>query len=160
MKRILSAIILLFLAVSVAACGAGASPGVRATPARQPVQVTQTKNLVNGMITVGARSYYDIYFYVESGMHGARVAGRFSASGGGGNDILTAVMDDQAFINWKNGHDVTVLYSSGQITIADLNVPVSTGKGYHLVFDNQFSLLTSKKVSTEVNLTWSETQYR
>lgn len=93
-------------------------------------------------------------------MRNARVKGSFKASGGSGNDIRPLIMDDMAYTNWSNKHQVNVLYSSGQLTVADIDVPITTSARYHLVLSNDFSTVSSKNVTTKIDLIWSELRYQ
>ncbi len=144
--------------------GACSSPASTPTPTHTltptPVLVPQSSNLVKGTITVKAGGWYHVSFSVTSAMIGPRVVGSFKASGGSGNDIVALILDDMAYTNWSNGHTVNALYTSGQITVANINVPISTPGTYHLVFSNIFSIFISKDVATKVDLQWSEMQYR
>jgi hypothetical protein len=116
----------------------------------------QSNNLINGNIVVTPGDYYDIPFLVDTNeMQNVRVVGYFAASGGSGNDIEVAILDDMAFINWINGHEVNSLYSSGKITVAEIDVSITTSGKYHLVFHNLFSIISSKNVYANVDLNWS-----
>lgn len=116
----------------------------------------QTSNLINGNIVVTPGDYYDIPFLVDTNeMRNIRVVGSFEASGGSGNDIIALILDDIAFANWINEHQVTSLYNSGKITAADIDVSITISGKYHLVFHNLFSIISSKNVTTRVDLNWS-----
>jgi plastocyanin domain-containing protein len=118
---------------------------------------TKHLNLVNGTITVLPGSSYGVQFSVDTSiMKGVKVEGSFQASGGSGNDIDVLILDEMDFINWSNGHQVSPVYYSGQITIADINVPITQSGDYHLVFGNMFSVISSKNVSAQVDLHWAE----
>jgi hypothetical protein len=93
-------------------------------------------------------------------MTNPRVKGSFTASGGSGNDIETFIFDDMAYTNWVNGHQVNTFYNSGRITVANIDASITTPGKYHLVFNNGFSIFTSKHVSTTVNLEWYELRYQ
>jgi hypothetical protein len=146
----LSLILGLILAL-VVGCGPSTVP-------RQPGQVLvlQTQNLVNGMITVPAGTYYAQPFSVTSRMQSVKVSGSFHASGGSGNDIETYILDDMAYTNWASGHQVNTFYNSGCVTVANIDAPLATPGTYYLVFNNRFSTFASKQVSTTVNLEWYE----
>jgi hypothetical protein len=116
----------------------------------------QSSNLIDGNIVVTPGDYYDIPFLVDtSEMQNIRVVGYFAASGGSGNDIEVAILDDITFTNWINGHQGTSLYNSGKITVAEIDVSITTSGKYHLVFSNTFSIVSSKNVSARVDLNWS-----
>ena len=158
---------LLCLLLVVLSLVLGCSPAQRPSTVPQkaksptPVFVPQSRNLVNATITVGAGSHYDIPFSVDANvMRNVRLVGSFRASGGSGNDIIAIIMDDMTYTNWVNGHKVRVFYSSGKITTANIDVSITTSGKYHLVFSNDFSILSSKDVSTRVELEWSELRYQ
>ncbi len=141
--------------------GCSIQPTLTKTPSPTPVLVPQNQNLVNATITVRNGGHYDVPFSVDtSKMRDIKVSGTFRAYGGFGNDIIALIMDDMAYINWANGHKVSIMYSSGQLTTANINVPITSSGKYHLVFDNNFSILSSKDVSTKIELLWSELKYQ
>jgi len=150
-KRFIAIIVglLTLIIIPLIACS---QSGSGAQVQQQPV--LRTSNLVNGTITVSSGSYYNATFSVIGAMTSCTLTGSFTASGGSGNDIIAVVLDDMAFTNWVNGHQVSTLYNSGQITTSNINVSISTPGTYHLVFSNKFSTFTSKQVSTSVNLNW------
>ena len=160
MKHLVCFVVLGLILLSVIGCGEGGG-GEGGGGQGSPVLVPQSQNLVNGMITVSAGGYYDQPFSVTSSMQNARVTGYFEASGGSGNDIVVLVMDDMMFTNWLNNHQTPVCYNSGQITVANFDMLLCSGSGeYHLVFSNRFSVVSSKSVSTRVDLNWSELRYQ
>jgi len=114
-----------------------------------------TENVVNGLITVGARNYNDYEFTVPSGASGVSVSGSFTASGGSGNDIEVLVMDSTDFVNWSNGHTASAYYDSGQETTGSISASLPAGATYYLVYSNMFSILSSKDVQTTVNLVYT-----
>ena len=148
MKRLVLFVVLGLILLSVIGCSGGGGQGNTDT-------VPQSQNLVNGTITVPAGECYYKSFSVTSIMQNAMVTGSFQASGGSRNDIVTLIMDDMAFNNWVNGHQVQFYYQSGQITVANIDVFLPSGE-YYLVFSNTFSTFTSKNVITRVDLNWSE----
>jgi hypothetical protein len=100
-------------------------------------QTLQNYNLVNGVITVSAGSYYNISFTVTSAMTNPSLTGSFTASGGSGNDIIALMLDDTSLTNWVNGHQVNTFYNSGQLTTSNINVSITTPGTYHLIFSNK-----------------------
>jgi len=119
-----------------------------------PTLVTQSMNLVNGVITVNAGSFYDKPFTIGSGYQNVNVTGSFQASGGSGNDIEVYIFSDMDFTNWSNGHQASNVYDSGKMTVGNISAAMTAGS-YHLVFNNNFSTFTSKQVSTNANLNYS-----
>lgn len=112
---------------------------------------TYTINIVNAVITIRAGSYVAYPVSVTSEMENARLIGTFTASGGSGNDIKVYVMDETNYINWKNGHEAYCYYNSGKVTTGSFTVYLSSGK-YYVIYDNTFSIISDKEVSTRVDL--------
>ncbi len=111
----------------------------------------KTETIVDGVITVEAGKYVDYKFSVPSQ---ASVSGNFTASGGSGNDIRILILDETAYVNWINGHNVSTYYDSGQITIGSITASLPKGN-YYLVYSNTFSTLSAKNVKTKVDVTYT-----
>ena len=107
--------------------------------------------IVNTAFTVKAADAK--YWSFQVGSAGAKVAGRFRAEGGSGNDIKCLILDADSFENWRNGHRVKTYYNSEKITVANINVNLPPGD-YVLVFDNTFSALSNKAVTANVEMRW------
>lgn len=127
--------------------------GASYAPVYVPTQHTIT--IVNDMIRVNAHSYTEYTFSTPVGSTNAYLNGTFTAGGGSGNDIRIYILDEQNFINWRNGHQASTYYNSGQETVGNINANVPSGQTLYLVYDNSFSILSSKEVSTNVSLTYT-----
>ena len=103
-------------------------------------------SVVNGQVTVGPGSTKSFTFAVPSGATSAHVSGSFTASGGGGNDIIAYVKD-----SYGNS-----LYSSGQVSTGNFDVQLVSGSTYSLVFDNTFSTVSTKTISAQANLNYNQ----
>jgi hypothetical protein len=84
-------------------------------------------------------------FYV--GERGASVVGRFRSD----TNIEVYIMDDDALENWRNGATVKTYYSSGRITVANINVQLNEGY-YNLVFSNVYSAISIKEIQAHIEL--------
>jgi hypothetical protein len=116
--------------------------------------VPASDKLFSGQFVVKAGGYVTNSFNVEPGMQNFRIAGRFQAAGGSGNDIQAVLATEDEFQNWVNGHEAKVFYSTAQTTTGNLNIgPLAPGR-YVLAFSNKFSLLSDKNVSAEVAAGW------
>ena len=104
-----------------------------------------SKTIINQTFQVEDSNYEFYDFSVDPTMVNTRVIGDFNTIGGDADDIKVYVMDEYAFVNWKNGHTVQSLFDSGRATTGYINVPVEHGK-FYTVFDNTFS--SDKKNST------------
>ncbi len=137
----LAAVALLAAGLSVVAC--------HHTP-----QPTPHSHLVaNSTFNVPAATWSFYTIDVTSEMLSPHLQGTFTASGGSGNDIVVIVMTETDYINWSNGHAVYPEYSSGQVTTGSFDVYLSTGS-YYLVYDNSFSAVADKNVTTTVHLNY------
>ncbi len=154
---IISFFIFIILAITATSCSVS-SPANYQPPKSTPTSsfVHQTLNLVHGIITVKASGWYYTSFTVSPNQQNIKVLGSFTASGGSGNDIIALILDSMDYTNWSNGHQVNTIYNSGQLTVANINVTITAPGTYYLVFNNTFSLLTAKEVTTNVNLEWDE----
>jgi hypothetical protein len=111
-------------------------------------------SLVSGSVAVNAGSYVYYQFSVPGDATNAAVTGSFTAAGGSGNDIIVYVMTNTDFTNWQNGHSSNTYYNSGQETTENINAGIPAGQSYVIVFDNQFSTLSSKTVDAQISLTY------
>lgn len=111
--------------------------------------------IVNSAAAINAHSYLWYTFTVPPNATTVALSGHFTATGGSGNDIICYVLDEDAFVNFKNGHPARTYFNSGQVTQAEIaaafpNIPAT----YHIVLDNRFSLLTPKAVQIQATLTY------
>ena len=135
-------------AVSLASCSGDSS-----TQTTGPTP--HTVALANGVVTVAAGTWATTQVNVTSDMLTPSVTGTFTAAGGSGNDIKVYVMSATDYTNWSNGHSASAVYSSGQVTTGSYNVLLVTGT-YYVVYDNSFSVVSAKNVSTLVDLNYEQ----
>jgi len=128
-------------------------------PASQVIPLPQFHSVpvTNGALTVKASGYAWYTFTVPQGATTVSLLGHFTATGGSGNDIIVYVLDEDGFVNFKNGHPTRTFYNSGKVTQASIgtvlpNVPAT----YYLMFDNRFSLLTPKAVQVDATLNYMQ----
>jgi hypothetical protein len=129
------------LGVSAVSCGTNFSP------LKKRYESTSTNSY---QVSPGQLQYRT--FQVDGGMSDAYLKGSFTASGGMGNDIKALVLNAENYLNWSNGHDCRTYYNSGQVTAGSFSVVLPGPGTYYLVYDNRFSLLSTKNVSE--NLTF------
>jgi len=66
-------------------------------------------------------------------------------------------MNDDQFVNWTNQHPLRVMYNSQKVTQGTVKVILPTDSGtYHVVFNNEFSMLTPKAVETSLVLKYAQ----
>lgn len=120
-----------------------------------PSYVTQSVTVFSGSAAVNPGSYYYVSFSVPSNAINVQLSGSLTAAGGIGNDVRVYVFDQTNFINWQNGHSASAYYSTGQETAFNINVRLPNGAGtYYVVFDNTFSIFSSKTVTGTITLTY------
>jgi hypothetical protein len=115
-----------------------------------------TVYLFNGSTSVDA-GYFDYApFNVTAGAMNVTVTGNFNASGGLGNDVEVYIMNTTQYDNWYNGNTTSVYYDSGQVSSANISLPLPAGQSYYLILDNSFSSISGKTVSGEIILTFTQ----
>lgn len=125
-------------------------------PEIKPVGVNMrafSERLAAGEIEVraGAEAHYQVNIDITK-MVNAKVVGSFRVSGGSQNDIAVALVAEDEFENWINGHQANVLFATNRVTRARLNWPITSSGTYVLVFDNRFSLLSPKRIAADIEL--------
>jgi len=111
-----------------------------------------SEQIVKGIIRINPGTYQYYQLIVPSGATDARIEGTFTASGGSGNDILVMLFPEDGFVNWKYGYNADNFYFSGKVIAGQVGAVVPSGEKVYLVFDNSFSLISSKTVNTDIKL--------
>lgn len=104
--------------------------------------------LATGAFTVGAGQHRYWRFVVSNR---ATISGKFQAQGGSGNDIEVFILNEDGYINFKNGHSTPTFYNSNRATVGTINITLGAGV-YYLVFNNGYSLMTPKAVQTTIGI--------
>jgi len=102
--------------------------------------------LTPSTFTIGAESKQ--FQFRSSGQH---VFGHFKAEGVGRNNIRVFIVDEDGFANWRNGRIVRMFYDSGKVTVGKIDVRLKPGN-YYLVFDNSFSGLSNKAITSDIQI--------
>lgn len=136
-------VILIFLFSLVISFACQKTPAEKRVQASAPAPRYITQIIVDERVSVPSMqdTHYPLLIQDK-----ASLSGDFRAEGGSGNDIQVLVMDEDNYINWKNGHEARVYYDSGKITIGKIDLTLAPGK-YYLVFSNRFALLFGKKLT-------------
>lgn len=113
-----------------------------------------TKILVNDTLLVAAGNIGHYHFKLDlSNVDKYVLKGKFAAGGGSGNDVEAYLFDELNFANWINGHEAKSLYSSGRITVGEIQIDITKSGTYYVAFSNSFSLFSDKNV---VSIIWVE----
>jgi hypothetical protein len=102
--------------------------------------------LTPSTFTIGAESKQ--FQFRSSGQH---VFGHFKAEGGSRNDIRVFIFDEDGFANWQNRRAFRMYYDSGKVTAGKIDVRLKPGT-YYLVFDNSFSGLSNKAITSDIQI--------
>jgi len=122
----------------------------------QDAHQTVTRTISEAAFTVPVRGAKQYKFAVPAGVTGVSVEGRFAATGGPRNSIEVWVMSDDQFVNWANRHPLTTIYNSQRVTQGTVKIQLPADAGaYHVVFNNEFSLLTPKAVEASLTLKYA-----
>lgn len=128
MKRIISVVLLVVLALSIATgIYIWGSANILPHPASTPALGGYT--LINGNVTVN--SEYFIQFTVPSGAFDVNVFGNFSVIGEG--TIRVIVVNSTNFVS---GFGLPTNYDSGQQSTGFINATLAPGATYYLVYVN------------------------
>ena len=89
-------------------------------------------------------------------MKDAVLDGSFSASGGSGNDVIVAVVHEDEYLNFVNGHDAKAYWTSnGRKTTGKFSVRLPAGT-FYLYIGNKFSAFADKHVYLDVTLSFND----
>ena|ERR1017187_1157337 len=114
----LQAVVGLVMAISnqhVASATEPYAPSVRTVPVVQ--------NIASGQSLITANGFASYRFQVTPAMRSAHVTGKFSATGGSGNDIAAILATEEEATNWINGHQAKAFYTTpGQETTGTFDV--------------------------------------
>jgi len=113
--------------------------------------------LAAGAFTVQPGRYSFSKFTVPQKCSNVSVRGRFTTSGGSGNDIEVYILSEGELNNWKNGHQAQTIYNSGRVAARNINLRLpSTSEReaatYYIVFSNKFSAHAAKALKADVSL--------
>lgn len=143
----------IFIALIFALIGCGEDPDPIPEPEWDREYAPESVKLVKGTISISPGRYSDYPFSITSGLRNVSVKGEFESVSGG--DLYVCLFDDLNFKNWSGGGDSRALYNSGKVIVGEIDIPLSLPDDYHLVFSNTHSVITTKKVSADVDI-WSQ----
>lgn len=100
--------------------------------------------------------------YTQSGtlIEGRRIHIDFEVTSGGNLDINFFVADEVNYYKWKSGETASVYLSRSRITSLETDWMVPYTDKWYFVYDNSFSLITSKEVSTHISEHWVTAEYQ
>jgi predicted nucleic acid-binding Zn ribbon protein len=137
--------------------------GTRSGSASNPPQknlyvVPHEDSVMNERFTVKAGESSSHEFTITPQMEGARLVGKFEASGGNGNDIQVCVATSDEFRNWINGNEAKIFYGR-TATVDSLDLALPPG-AYTVGFSNKHAILFSRNVTANLILRYTTKEYR
>jgi hypothetical protein len=116
---------------------------------------TQTVVVASGAAVVPRAFYRYDAFTVPSGAGNPVLSGSFTVNGDFHNQITVLVMSQADFAIWQSGVAVQNYSDSGQVSGASLEVPLSAGQSYVIVFWNTFSTVSATNIFGTITLTFT-----
>jgi hypothetical protein len=152
--RFLFLAVVAFLLILSAACSKAAATSTSTTPR---IPGPQSAALVQNDINILAQTNLDYSFMVEDYMKDVKVTGSFSTFGGAPNSIQVYIMDDTTYNSWVKGRTVPILFSSGSLSMGEINQAITTPGKYHLTFSNTYpaSVADAQQVKVDIVLNWT-----
>jgi len=126
-------------------------PAVEMARLKVPTTRHESQVLLSGSHVVQPQQFVTYTVTITPEMRNVRLSGRFTATGGAGNDLQALITDEDGLLNFRNGHQSKVYYESGKVTADSFDVRLGPGT-YYLVFNNRFSLVSNKAYDADVKL--------
>lgn len=125
----------------------------------QPTVRHMTTNIAGTPFVIAPGQYVYYQLVVPPRCFNVVLNGHFAAAGGGGNDVEVVLLDNDGFVNWRNGHQTPTFYNSGKVTQSTVDVQLpNDAKTYYLVFSNTFSLVSNKAITAGLTLQYDQPQ--
>lgn len=121
------------------------------SPAPTPYWTTGSSKITRQAIALAPGHYWYEMIDVNGHWRNARLVGKFTAQGGGGNDVEAFVTDDDGLANFRNRHGFKQWYYSGRVTVDTIDAAIPLGRCY-LVFSNTFSTFAHKSVTFDLRV--------
>lgn len=84
----------------------------------------------------------------------------FVCTSGGNMDVDFFVMDELNYFKWKAGESCSAQISLSRATGCERDFTVPYDETWYFVWDNSFSWITQKGVTTTITKNWNEIAYR
>ncbi|MGI0063663.1 MAG: hypothetical protein ACREAJ_03625 [Nitrosopumilaceae archaeon] len=116
---------------------------------------THKQTIVDATIVVPPSQYVIYPIDPHSSYNSCKIQGTFSARGGS-DDIRVYVVDQQGFNAFRNDNKFQAYFSTPQQVRGDIATTVPCDKKIYLIYDNSFSLITGKTVTTKVDFKFEQ----
>jgi len=122
----------------------------------QLVDVPHSEDLFNKSISVPPGHYIQSATLTQD----RQINIDFEVTSGGSLDINFFVADELNYYKWDAGETASVYLSRDRITSLETDWIVPYSDKWYFVYDNSFSLITSKGVSTHISDHWVTQEYQ
>lgn len=85
---------------------------------------------------------------------------KFDVTHGGNRDVDFFIFDEVNYYKWQAKQQPSFYVEKRRVTSMDETWPPPSTKTFYLVFDNSFSIITSKTVAARIDNTWMEMETR
>jgi hypothetical protein len=116
---------------------------------------THKQTIVDATIVVPPNQYVIYPIDPHSSYNSCKIQGKFSAKGGS-DDIRVYVVDQEGFNDFRNDKKFNAYFSTPEQIGGDIVTTVPCNKKIYLVYDNSFSLITGKTVTTKVDFEFEQ----
>ena len=123
---------------------------------KEPYDVPQSSNIISESFTVPVGEAYRTATLIE----GDLININFEVTSGGNLDVDFLVMDELNYFKWKADESYSAQVSLSRATSYDNNVTIPHNATWYFVWDNSFSWITQKGVTTTISKHWNEIAHR
>ena len=120
-----------------------------------PISTNHKATIVDATIVVPPGQYVSYTATPPYDSNNCKIEGTFSVSGGN-DDIRVYVVDQYGLSQLKAGSQFNAYFSTPQQVGGNIVVNIPCEKTVYLVYDNAFSIITNKKVTTKVDLIYNK----
>jgi hypothetical protein len=107
--------------------------------------------IVEDTIILEPRRFRSYRFIVKDEYRNPRITGRVMASGGGRDDIVLLIVDEQGFRNYSGGDSALPFFRSRVLGAKNISTNLRPGV-YHLIFSNNHARFYVKQVEARLFL--------
>jgi hypothetical protein len=101
-----------------------------------------------GIVELGSGDHFDAPFEVRD-PRPCTLTGQVRGIAGGSRDIEVYVLDDDGYLDWRNGIRPRPLFESGRSSATTLAVELPRRGRYHLLLSNRYSIITPKRLRVD-----------
>lgn len=122
----------------------------------QLVDVPHSEDIFNTSISVPPSHSYQSATLTQ----GRSIHIDFEVTSGGNLDIDFFIADELNYYKWDSGETASVYLSRDRITSLETDWIVPNSDKWFFVYDNSFSWITSKGISTHISQHWITSEYQ